>query len=404
MNKSNLVVTGFVVIAVLFAFYQVYLMNAKATSTQIAVQTTVYDSIKTKGVFIRHETTIDGAKGVVVQSVADGGKVQKDGEVAKVFADKTTAQNYSKLAQLQEELDYYKNLQSQTLGEATDIESMDKEIWSHIGTLVQQDNNNPLEQRTEKELELVDALIRRQLLTGQSIDLASVIAGIQGQIDVLNKSGVTPDSILTTAISGNFALGTDGYEDYFNDVKLEECTPEQITTFLKDTKKKKQTDFMGKIVTDFNWYIACIVKSEAVAGIQEGAKVAVNLQSNASVVLNAVLYAKNLPSPQSEECALVLQCSNMGEAVPMLRNEEIEIRLQSYSGLRVDSRGIRTQDGEKGVYVLISNKIVFRKIDEIYSGDGFAIVKLDNSDSKNIQLYDSVIVEGKDLYDGKYIN
>lgn len=404
MSRSSILFIAFIAIALFLIFYQFYVVRNNALSTQIAAKSTVYDTISAQGVFIRSEQTLSPVAGVVVQSVEDGGKVGTGDEVAKVFSDASSAQNYTKILQLQEKLNYYTDLQSQTLGEAADIESMDKAILENVEIIAHRKNNTTFDGMAAADMALNDVMTRRRLLTGETIDFTPIINRLESQITSLRSAGAQPQSTVTTTVSGNFALQTDGYESYFDYSAVGDYTAAQIETFVKETEQSKGSQGMGKMITNFDWYIACSVDSSAVSSVKAGDKVTVRVASNSSLELEAVIYAKNVDSAQSGTCALILQCKQMNQALSSLRNEKIEIRLHPYTGLRIDNRAIRTLDGQKGVYVLISNKVVFRKIEVLYSGDGFVIAKLDNSIKDNIQLYDSVIVEGRDLYDGKFIN
>ncbi len=404
ISKSTVLLIALIAFALFFIFYQFYVVNNNALSTQIAAKTTVYDTVTTQGVFIRKEQPLNNVAGVVVQSVEDGGKVAKEEEVAKVFSNESAAQNYTKILQLQNQLDYYKDLQSQTVGEAADIESMDKSILDTVGEIAQQKNGHALAEMAELDMDLNDVLTRRKLLTGETIDFTPVISSLEQQIAALQGAGAAPQSTVNTEMSGNFSKQTDGFETYFDYDRAAEYTVEEIKTYLSETKHKKPTDYMGKMITDFTWYIACVVDSSLISTLKVGSQVNVCVSSNASLVIPATVYARNMASAESGECALVLACDAMDQDISALRNEKIEIRLRPYTGLRVDSRAIRTVEEQKGVYVLISNKVVFRKINVLYSGEGFVIAALDNSDSDNIRLYDAVIVEGRDLYDGKFIN
>lgn len=404
ISKSSIILIGFIAMAMLLIFYQFYVMNNNALSTQIAGKATAYASVTTQGVFIREEKPLGAAGGVVVQNIEDGGKVGKNDEVAQVFSNASAAQNYTKILQLQEKMDYYNDLQSQTLGEAADVESMNKSILATVGQMARLGNEGDLDRLSDLDMQLNDELTRRHLLTGQTIDFAPIITDLQNQINALQSAGAAPSNVVTTDVSGNFALGTDGYEAYFDYSRVGDYTIDEVKTFVAETKEKKSADNMGKIITNFDWYIACVVDSGAVSSIKKGSAVTVCVKANESLILKATVYAKNMDTAQSGECALILKCNEMNENISSLRNEEIEIRLQTYNGLRVDSRAIRTLEGETGVYALISNKVVFRKIEVLYSGDGYVIAALDNSVKDNIQLYDAVIVEGRDLYDGKFIH
>ena len=69
-------------------------------------------------------------------------------------------------------------------------------------------------------------------------------------------------------------------------------------------------------------------------------------------------------------------------------------------------------DGEKGVYVRRGNVARFRKLNIVYSDQTYVISATASQDGEPIvddpgnylKQYDEVILEGKDLYDGKIID
>ena len=86
------------------------------------------------------------------------------------------------------------------------------------------------------------------------------------------------------------------------------------------------------------------------------------------------------------------------------RTLNAELVIDSYSGLKISSSAIRVNDkGEKGVYVQNGNLVEFKKVNIIYSGDDFILSETDVGKDGYVKLYDNIIIEGKDLYDGKII-
>lgn len=115
----------------------------------------------------------------------------------------------------------------------------------------------------------------------------------------------------------------------------------------------------------------------------------------------------------------------MDSSLINIRKETAEITLQTYEGIQVSqsavhfetvSREVQQKDGTKktesksveGVFVTYGSEIQFKQIVPLYS-DG-TYVYCDPAPDKDtlmtddtIKLYDEVVIEGKDLYDGKVI-
>ena len=55
-------------------------------------------------------------------------------------------------------------------------------------------------------------------------------------------------------------------------------------------------------------------------------------------------------------------------------------------------KAIRVIDGVTGVYVRTENTVKYREIEVLYKDDKEAIVKMDNTKSNALLLYDEIIV------------
>jgi hypothetical protein len=94
----------------------------------------------------------------------------------------------------------------------------------------------------------------------------------------------------------------------------------------------------------------------------------------------------------------------MNPDVASLRHETAEIVIASHTGLKIPSSALRVNDdGEKGVYVLSGNIAKFRKVNIVYSEDDFVLSRTEEGQEGYVRLYDNIITEGKDLYDGKIV-
>ena len=127
----------------------------------------------------------------------------------------------------------------------------------------------------------------------------------------------------------------------------------------------------------------------------------------------------------SDKALLILECNYMSKELSEARNEPIEIGMGTYTGLRVSKKAIHDDYTEKityddnnnkktetkkvqGVYVLYGSEVQFKEISIVYSGKDYVLCDPTPEDGvlfsdDTISLYDQVILEGDDLYDGKVI-
>ena len=215
----------------------------------------------------------------------------------------------------------------------------------------------------------------------------------------------------------------DGYESVFDYSSILTITPEQYQEKLQ-TQVSPPADAVGKICGEFKWYFVCVVSAEDAMKFIEGNAVSLSFPFATSGSVTAVVRAVNQESIESQ-AAVVLECSTMNEELARLRTETCAVSVTEYSGIRVSqkavhfaevTRTVENEDGEettetrevKGVYVMHGSEIVFRQIVPLYSTSTYVICD-PNPDpeelmtSETVQLYDEIVVEGTDLYDGKVV-
>ena len=123
--------------------------------------------------------------------------------------------------------------------------------------------------------------------------------------------------------------------------------------------------------------------------------------------INASVYYRG--PINTDETVLILSSKIMDSDIARLRTEDVEIVINETDGIRVNKSAVRVIDGVQGVYVLTGNIVRFKKLDIIYTGEDYVISKMikedvyDENKVPYLKIYDAVILEGKDLKDGKLI-
>ena len=152
----------------------------------------------------------------------------------------------------------------------------------------------------------------------------------------------------------------------------------------------------------------------------EGDEITLNFESSGISLPATVGEVRDTENPQ--ETVITLSCSKLTEDFVENRVEKVEAVKQTYEGIKIPRSAIRFQDEDietevtneagnnvmdsegkkvvtkesvrqRGVFVKLGERVVFRKIDVIYEGDNFVISKI-RSDTDYLQLYDDVITEG----------
>ena len=111
-----------------------------------------------------------------------------------------------------------------------------------------------------------------------------------------------------------------------------------------------------------------------------------------------------LKSDENGDALAVIQSTSIIPDAVSHRTASVKISFSNYKGLRISRRALRILEGQKGVYVKSGYSVKFKKVDILYTGPDYYLCRTQYGSSDQLNLFDEVIVEGTDLYDGKPIN
>ena len=399
VNKSNVLIISVIVLIVLFVVIQFYKVTHIELKTQTATISTVYDKVSSEALFIRDESVVEKSpSGVTVACFQDGDKINVKGNVAMQFSSSKAAANYSKYVELTKQIKYYQTLEAQTVGQSADLETINEDIEQKVINYADDLAKNRIGDTAE---DLDSVLVRRQLIIGEDVNLLSIIENLRDQRNNY-QSYSKPDRYIKTDKSGVFSSYTDGYENLIDYSKAEETTIDGFKSALKAVDKAQNvSNNIGKLVTSYTWYVQTLVSADTVKNLENGDYVNIVLKDDTSKSFKAEIVNGAEIALGQKETLLVIKLNEMDADIAKLRKAEIEIRRNTYEGIKVPSEALHVLDGKKGVYVLIASQVKFREVNVIYSDDDYVLAEYDESNEKSIHLYDKIITQGKDLKDGK---
>ena len=215
----------------------------------------------------------------------------------------------------------------------------------------------------------------------------------------LNVTLPTPETRILAKQSGYFVSSTDGYENIFNGGKLETITPELLESAKPEHFEKS---VVGKIVSDYEWYIAANISLDESLKFKEGDSLKIFTSVKNAPQLSATVKKINISETESKAVVL-FACNEMNSELASMRSGPMTVVKTEYSGLKVPKKALRVVDSVKGVYVLNGMIVNFVPVNIVYSSENYIICEKQNEVDKGLKLYDRVIVKGKGLYDGKIV-
>lgn len=398
-QKQNTAIIFVVLLIAVYIAVELYGAFNVSLQTQTALVSTVYETIDVKALVVRDEHVVAGKDGAVtLASVGDCEKVMLGGEIAKTFSSAQDASEYSQYLQLQDELEYYANMESQSIGMATDVESLDDTILQDVNEYVRAAARGNTKDVAEYASKLNDRFTRRQILVGQDIDFSSVMNETEEKMSALNIS--RPTGSITADSSGVFSSYTDGLEGAFEYDSVSKLDVDTLNSWIEQAESAQAAGGIGKLITSFDWYFCAVVNAADISELENGDSVDIAVSGTDSVYDCKIISGAE-PELGAEQTVLVLSCDDINSDTASMRLADIEIRVASHTGIRMPSAAVHVNGGERGVYALVASVVEWRSAEVLYTDGDYVILSYDADSDGGIKLYDQIIIQGKDLHDGK---
>lgn len=389
-----------ILVLAVFLFRQIFFTFYKPISTQTAFYRTTNDGFEISGLVIRNETYVKSSKsGVLHFMIEDGNKVSKNGIIANIYKNEDASITLSQIDSIEKKIEDIEEIISFNNIEAANLEVANANVNTSLDNLILASSNGSFFETSIQCDGLLSALNRRQAILGEKTDFKDQLKILKAEYNDLKNSLSNPVGKINSDKSGYFLTKVDGYENCFDIDNLEQITPEFYNNI---SKKDVPENVIGKIVSDYEWYIAANVPISRSINFKVGEAVSIHTDIKSVPQLSATVKQINI-SKDGTNAVIIFACSNINSELAALRTASFTVVKHEYSGLYVPRKALRAPDSVPGVYVLTGMQIEFKPVEIIYTGEDYIICKKSDSDDA-LRLYDQVVVKGKNLYDGKIVS
>lgn len=411
------VLSAILSIGIVFYFgYHIWHSFTKEIETEPAVKTSYEQTVVSEGYVFRTETLLDGTGDArsVIPTVLEGEHIRKGGQVAKMYSG-FSPDTVSKVAEIESKIKLLERYGDTGSVSLKDTASIDREIYSVLSDIRGMADSGDLGGAASKRGQLVSCVGERAVLTGTGGEIKSEVSDLEKQKKELVSQLGSQLGTVNTPVSGYYYSETDGYEEVFLADSLADINLKDLRDLLKSEPGRMGT--VGKTVTKSRWYLVCMIDESEKNTYKKGYGCTVKFkdsQLSVNMDVENVLHDK-------EGAALILSTNLMPEGFDFGRKQDVELVKQEYSGLKVPVSAVRLVNGETGVYILDVSVVSFRKVEILYTVDNYYVVKIPDSavledeetegeeesdkpkETPSLRLHDSIIVEGKGLYEGRVI-
>lgn len=399
MKFKKILISLFSLFVISYFGYQVYVFLTATYKMEIVNQHVLYDTIKTRGITIRNEkelvSNVEGAYHYVHENAT---KVADNSVVIDVYP---SEQDILYTIEYDATMQQIKNLNlahsSSQMG--NDAEILSKQLHQQLSDMIDQTTQGSIKKIDEIKSKIALILNRKEILSGNKVDFSEKIALLEQNAQEIKSKISTKLATITAKEGGYFSSDSDGLESLLT---IEAMDTMSTLDFIDriDNPDTPQITSIGKIVDGFSWYIATKIPVSKSSNFKVGKKYKVDFPQ---IDLNdmPVTVHKIISDPQLDELIVVFKANYINDQILAMRHTDIDVKLITYSGLKVSRSAIRYNElNEPGVFVKKGQQVWFKKIDSIYEEVGFVLSKPNYKDDY-LAIYDEIVIEGKDLYEGK---
>lgn len=361
---------------------------------------------QTIGYLIREETIVKGNnyQNGIVQIKSEGEKVAKGEPIFRYYSN-DEEQITQQIKNIDIKID--EALGNQTEISNSDIKSLDKQIEQRIENL---SNYTDTEKITEYKNDINTYLTKKSKIAGESSPAGSYIKQLYEERNMYETKLEQTTEHIIAPTGGVVSYRVDGLENVLTMADFSKINKGLLENLNIKTGQIIATNNQeGKVINNFECYIATIMNSENAINSKVGQKVKIRLSTKEEI--NATIAYKS-EQDEDKEVVIVLKVTDKVEDLISYRKISFDIIWWSDTGLKVPNSSIIYD--EFGRPYIIRNragyldKILIKKIRETKSYtlvDNYKIEELkqqgfsdeDIKKMKNVAMYDEIVSKPQKL-------
>ena len=342
----------------------------------------------------------------------DGTKVSVGEEICQVYTGSASSESGIAIAEIERKLELLNNSNLDENVNYSDTQLIDTAISNAYYTLLSRMADGAAGYAMAKSDDLIAAMNQRLIITRHVENFDRQIRMLESERTALiTGSGAAAESVYSDC-AGYYYSDIDGFEEIFSSEKISNLTLDEYDSLISSAadislqKNRQGGTNCGKIVTEYNWYIGVRITTEESRSYTEGYTYTVIFPYNSDIRISMILDRMILQAAD-DRVVLVFRTNTIPEHFSFLRRQTVQIVTETREGFKVPLSAVRIVDGVQGVYILEGYIVEFRRIEPMCEIDGYFICRENNGseeDADMLEMYDHIIINGKNLYSGKIIS
>ncbi len=400
------VLVCFLLVFLVYIGINVIISSGGSMTTYIAREGEAIESFVVDGYIFKDQLVVKSPKDGYLECVVDeAGRIGKNGTVAYIYENEIDATVKNRIAELDtkiKKLETDNRSMSASENDAIRLEQdISKEV-SAIALYVQKDDMDSLAKIRENLDDIVEA---KRKISGDDPKGEEALRTLKKEKNQLeNKNDMTKTAVKAEK-AGSFTAVTDGLEEVLDDGRLENITQSYLNDIeLKEKESQdgvavKKDEAIGKIVDTYTWYFASIIDKDTADTLSKGDSIRLKFLDSSDNIISGTVY--DITDEKRGKAVVIIKSSQYVDNLYAMSVAKVEIIRKTYEGIKIPAKSVRVKDNNKGVYIVSGNKIKFRNAKIYYIDKEWAIVS--REEQNGIKLYDEVVVNGSNMYEGKVV-
>ena len=334
-NKIKIIFISILILAiVIYAGYAAWQLLTNPTEVFLIEEGSISQEQKAEGYIIRQETKVQGNnyKNGMVQIKTEGEKCAKDENLFRYYT-AGEEELIKKIQELDEQIDEAQKSNIMTIL-PSDIKLLDEEIDKR---LIELSKNNSIQEISEYKKEIEDYIAKKTEIVGENSEAGSYLNNLIQQRKNYEEQLNSGSEYIKAPMSGVVSYKIDGLEEIL--------TPDDFSkynrTFFENLNLKSGQTIAtntecGKVVNNYECYIATILKKDQLNNIEEDDNLELRL-SNGDEIVSSV---EHIIEQEDDDVLVVFKITKDVEKLISNRKISFDIIFWQYSGYKVPNTAI----------------------------------------------------------------
>lgn len=364
-------------IIIIYIFYSIYLLLRSPNETVLVDDGSLTLEESATGYIIREETVLTGNnyKNGLTAILSEGERAAKDQTIFR-YSSSNEEEIKSKIEEIN--LKIQEALSKEGTIPSTDIRNLEKQIDEKLQNLNEITDTQTIE---EYKKEIEEIISKKARIAGSLSQRGSYIQDLTKQKEEYEQKLTEGSEYINAPEAGVVSYRVDGLEDILTPDDFSNLTEESLENLGLTTGKIISTSTeSGKIINNFNCYLATVLSSESAKQAELDEKVTLTLSSGNEISANI----KYIAEQDNDKVLIVFELNTLTDELIQYRKISFNITWWSYSGLKVPNTSII--EDEKGLKYVIRKKADLSEkvlVKVLKKNDKYSIISTYNTEELN---------------------